>query len=183
MVRNREGNPGTTFILILFLLLLAGNESYAQEDDRGYIVAAGQNAPDFTVTTTEGKVFKLSENKGKIVMIQFTASWCSVCRKEMPHIENEIWQPLKGKDFVLIGLDRDEPLNVVTAFAKTMKITYPLAPDPAAGVFSLYAKKEAGVTRNVIIDKQGKIVFMTRLYDEKEFNAMKDIINKLVNKK
>jgi len=180
MVKGKGENSGNVLILILFSLLLTGNNSYAQEDDRGYIVEVGQNAPDFTVTTTEGKVFKLSENRGRIVMIQFTASWCSVCRKEMPHIENEIWQPLKGKDFVLIGLDRDEPLNVVTAFAKTMKITYPLAPDPAAGVFSLYAKKEAGVTRNVIIDKEGKIVYMTRLYDEKEFNSMKNIINKLV---
>ncbi len=179
--RSRVVNAGSTFLLVLFSLLLAATDCYAQEDERGYIVKVGQNAPDFTLTTTEGKVFKLSENRGKIVMIQFTASWCSVCRKEMPHIENEIWQPLKGKDFVLIGLDRDEPLKVVTAFAKTMKITYPLAPDPAAGVFSLYAKKEAGVTRNVIIDKQGKIVYMTRLYDEKEFNTMKNIINKLVN--
>jgi peroxiredoxin len=116
-------------------------------------------------------------------MLQFTASWCSVCRKEMPHIENEIWQPLKGKDFVLIGLDRDEPVDVVSAFAKTMKITYPLAPDPDAGVFSLFAVKEAGVTRNVIIDQKGKIVYLTRLYDETEFKAMKDVINKLVTTK
>jgi len=48
-----------------------------------------------------------------------------------------------------------------------MKITYPLAPDPGAGVFSLYALKEAGITRNVIIDRQGKIAFLTRLYEEK----------------
>jgi peroxiredoxin len=114
-------------------------------------------------------------------MIQFTASWCGVCRKEMPHIEKEIWLPLKDKDFVLIGIDRDEPLNVVTDFAVKMKITYPLAPDPEARVFSLYALKEAGVTRNVIIDRDGKIAFLTRLYEEHEFNAMKDVINTLIN--
>ena len=170
-------------ILIFFSLILATFNSYSQKDDRGYIVEAGQQAPDFTVTTTDGKMFKLSENKGKVIMLQFTASWCGVCRKEMPHIENEIWQPLKGKDFVLIGLDRDEPVDVVSAFAKTMRITYPLAPDPDAGVFSLFAVKEAGVTRNVIIDKKGKIVYLTRLYDETEFKAMKDVINKLVTTK
>jgi peroxiredoxin len=81
---------------------------------------------------------------------------------------------------VLIGIDRDEPPETVTAFAKKMKITYPLATDPNAEVFALYAKKEAGVTRNVIIDQQGKIVFLTRLYEEKEFNAMKDLIYNLV---
>lgn len=169
--------------LVLMPLLLLSTSIYAQEEDRGYIVEVGQTAPDFTVTTTHGKRFNLSENRGKVVMVQFTASWCSVCRSEMPHIESEIWLPLKDKDFVLIGLDRDEPVNVVAAFAQKMKITYPLAPDPEAKVFTLYAKKEAGVTRNVIIDRQGKIVYLTRLYDEKEFNAMKDVINNLVKQK
>lgn len=150
------------------------------EDDRGYIVEVGQMAPDFTVVTTEGDTFKLSDNRGKLVMLQFTASWCGVCREEMPHIENEIWQIHKDKDFVLIGLDRDEPPDVVKEFARTMNITYPLAPDPDAQVFSLYAKKEAGVTRNVIIDQQGKIVFLTRLYEEEEFNEMKEVINNTI---
>lgn len=169
-------------MFLIFLLICAGN-TFSQSDGRDYIVKVGQKAPDFTLTTTEGKTFRLSENKGKIIMLQFTASWCSVCRKEMPHIESEIWQPLKNKGLVLVGLDRDEPLNKVSDFAKTMKITYPLAPDPEAGVFSMYAKKEAGVTRNVIIDRQGNIAFLTRLYDEKEFNEMKKIINDLISKK
>jgi peroxiredoxin len=163
-------------------MLLTGTTNCSQEADTGYIVKKGQIAPDFTLTTTEGKIFSLSENRGKVIMLQFTASWCGVCRKEMPHIENEIWQPLKEKDFVLVGIDRDEPMNVATEFARKMNITYPLAPDSAARVFRLYAKKEAGVTRNVIIDKDGKIVFLTRLYDEKEFAEMKAIINKLIEK-
>ncbi|HLO57695.1 MAG TPA: TlpA disulfide reductase family protein [Bacteroidales bacterium] len=170
-----------TSILTLLALLITFSCTFCQEDDRGYIVETGQMAPDFTLTTTDGKVFKLSEQRGKIVMLQFTASWCGVCRKEMPHIESEIWQPLKAKDFVLVGLDRDEAPEVVSKFASTMKITYPLAPDPNADVFGLYALKEAGVTRNVIIDREGKIVFLTRLYEEKEFNNMKEVIFKLVN--
>ena len=161
----------------LTLLLPACNP---QQDDRGYIVAVGQQAPDFTVKLANNKTFKLSENRGKTIMLQFTASWCSVCRKEMPHIEDEIWIPLKKKPFILIGIDRDEPLDAVNEFAKKMQITYPLALDPGAAVFSLYAKKEAGITRNVIIDKTGKIIYLTRLYEEKEFNDMKEVINNLV---
>ena len=153
-----------------------------KEEDKGYIVQVGQQAPDFELTTTEGKTFRLSDQRGKVVMLQFTASWCGVCRKEMPHIENEIWLPLKDKDFVLVGVDRDEPMDVVRGFAEKMKITYPLAPDSAARVFGLYAKKEAGITRNVIIDRDGKIVFLTRLYEVEEFNKMKDVINDLVSK-
>src|SRR5512133_342615 len=110
--------------LILLALIITHSCAQSQEEDRGYIVKIGQIAPDFTLTTTEGKTFKLSDYRGKVVMIQFTASWCSVCRKEMPHIENEIWQPLRDKDFVLIGLDRNETAEVAAKFARTMKISY-----------------------------------------------------------
>jgi len=163
------------------LALSLTNCAQKEPAGRGYIVSVGQPAPDFTTTLANGDTFKLSDNRGKIVMLQFTASWCSVCREEMPHIEGEIWQPLKGKDFVLVGMDRDEPLDVVQAFADTMNITYPLALDPNADIFGLFAQKEAGVTRNIIIDRDGKIVFLTRLYEKKEFNEMKEVINNLVN--
>ena len=56
-------------------------------DSTGYIVKVGESAPDFTITLTDGKQMKLSELRGKVVMLQFTASWCGVCRKEMPFIE------------------------------------------------------------------------------------------------
>jgi len=167
-------------ILIIMMMVINCMTTVSQPDDRGYIVKTGETAPDFTVTTTEGKVFTLSEQRGKIVMLQFTASWCGVCRKEMPYIEREIWQPLRDNDFVLIGLDRDEPADVVREFASKTGVTYPLAPDPAAAVFSLYAEKQAGITRNVIIDRDGKIVYLTRLFDLEEFYGMKETIWELM---
>ena len=170
------------FLLQVVICLLVFSNSYSQEDDRGYIVDAGQAAPDFTATLIDGSKFTLSENRGKIIMLQFTASWCGVCRKEMPHIENEIWQPLKGKEFILIGIDRDEPLDVVKKFADKIGVTYHLALDPGADIFALFALLEAGVTRNVIIDDKGQIVFLTRLYEENEFNSMKETIFRLVDK-
>jgi Redoxin. len=109
----------------------------------------------------------------KVVMLQFTASWCGVCRKEMPFIERDIWQRWKSNpSFALYAIDRDEPLDVAKNFILSTGITYPMALDPGATHFQLYADKEAGVTRNIIIDKEGKIVFMTRLYNETEFKAM-----------
>lgn len=53
-------------------------------DAAGYIVKVGDEAPDFEMTLTDGSKVKLSDLKGKVVMLQFTASWCGVCRKEMP---------------------------------------------------------------------------------------------------
>ena len=57
-----------------------------------------------------------------------------------------------------------------------MAVTYPLALDPGADIFGLFAVKEAGVTRNVIIDRSGKIIFLTRLFDKEEFDRMKKVI-------
>lgn len=152
-------------------------------DERGYIVKTGDVAPDFEIKLTDGTVFKLSDNRGKVVMLQFTASWCGVCRKEMPHIEKRIWQPNKDKAFVLVGLDMDEPLETVVVFAKATGITYPLALDNGATVFKLFAEEKAGVTRNVLIDKEGKIVFLTRLFNEEEFGNLVSNIDMLVSQK
>ncbi|MGQ7870612.1 TlpA family protein disulfide reductase [Sunxiuqinia sp. sy24] len=149
--------------------------------DYGYIVKIGQQAPDFSTVSADGKAIQLSDFKGKVVMLQFTASWCGVCRKEMPHIEKDIWQKHKGNpDFALFGIDLDEPLEKVKKFAEQIPVSYSLLLDPEGKIFYSYAEKGAGVTRNVIIDKEGKIVYMTRLYKEEEFNEMKAVIDKLL---
>jgi peroxiredoxin len=135
------------------------------------------------MTITTGEKIRLSNLRGKVVMLQFTASWCSVCRKEMPYIESEIWQKYKNRsDFALFGIDRDEPLEKVLGFGKQIGITYPLGLDPGAGIFQLFAEKQAGVTRNVIIGRDGKIVYLTRLFETEEFNEMKNVIDFLLNK-
>jgi peroxiredoxin len=139
-------------------------------------------APDFTIKESNGYEYKLSELRGSVVMLQFTASWCSVCRKEMPFIEEEIWKPGKKLGLVVIGIDRDEPLETVQKFKQDLKVTYPLALDPGADIFGLFADKKAGVTRNVIIDRDGKIIFLTRLFEREEFDHMKKLIFDELNK-
>lgn len=148
-------------------------------DNRGYIVNVGDMAPDFIIEYTDGKTEKLSDLRGKLIMIQFTASWCGVCRKEMPHIEKDIW--LKHKDnpnFALIGIDLKEDKETTDKFAKDMKVTYPITLDTDGSRFALYTAPKAGVTRNIIIDKDGRIVLLTRLFEQEEFNEMVQFIDK-----
>lgn len=153
----------------------------AQADSTGYIVRIGEMAPDFTITLTDGKQVTLSSLRGKVVMLQFTASWCGVCRKEMPFIEKDIWLKHKDNaDFALIGIDRDEPLEKVLAFAKSTGVTYPLGLDLGADIFAKYALRDAGITRNVLIDREGKIVKLTRLYNEEEFASLVQQINEML---
>ena len=168
-------------IILAFALLISGITSAQTNDDRGYLVKVGDMAPNFSIKLTDGKTVKLSDLRGKTVMLQFTASWCSVCRKEMPFIERDIWLKHKANpNFALLAIDRDEPLEMVKNFAKAIPITYPIGLDPRADIFALYAKREAGVTRNVIIDKAGKIILLTRLYNEEEFKRMTDLLDSVL---
>ena len=65
-------------------------------------------------------------------------------------------------------------------FVEQTGVTYPLVLDPEADIFGLYADKQAGVTRNVIIGRDGRIVMMTRLYEEEEFDHMVAVIDSLL---
>jgi peroxiredoxin len=160
---------------ILFLVLASCSQR-KKAYDNGYLIRVGDMAPDFTINEAGGNSYRLSDLKGKVVMLQFTASWCSVCRTEMPYIEKEIWQQKNSSGLVVLGIDRDEPVDKVLKFKEDIGVTYPLALDPGADIFGLYANKEAGVTRNVIINRSGKIIFLTRLYERKEFEEMKKVI-------
>ena len=169
---------------VIFLLVSTSYAQIVQKEipaEYGYIVKPGQAVPDFDLVLPGGETINTTALRGRVVMLQFTASWCGVCRREMPHIESEIWQKHKDNpDFALYGIDLKEPEETVIGFRKQMGITYPLALDPDGEIFYSFAAQGAGVTRNVILDKSGKIVFMTRLFKEEEFNEMKEVVERLL---
>jgi len=165
--------------IFLFLIPLIN----LSQENRGYIVSIGDKTPEFFLNE---KNF-LEQNKGKVIMLQFTASWCSVCIREMPYIEEEIWQKHKeNEDFVLVALAKDteqfpQDIKEISQMIEKTNVTYPVFKDENSTIFSFFAEKKAGVTRNVIIDKKGNIAFLTRLFERNEFNEMKNKINNLLN--
>ncbi|HIN27225.1 MAG TPA: redoxin domain-containing protein [Candidatus Marinimicrobia bacterium] len=165
---------------LLFFLLSLTIAFSQTPDDRGYIVNVGDDSPSFVLDFPDGSQTSLADLKGQVTMLQFTASWCQVCREEMPQIEKKIWKVYKNLGLNVIGIDRDEPADVVTKFAKEVKVTYPLALDPGADIFALFADRNSGVTRNIILGPDGKIVFLTRLFEIQEFVDMKRIIHILL---
>ncbi|MEG0517621.1 MAG: TlpA disulfide reductase family protein [Bacteroidales bacterium] len=171
--------------IILATALLFCSHAYAQQQDdtRGYIVKVGDMVPQFDIQLLNGEKIPIDKLKGKVVMLQFTASWCGVCRKEMPFIEKDIWLKLKGNpQFALYGIDLKEDAAKTEAFAKAIPVTYPITLDPNGDTFNLFCAPGAGVTRNIILDRTGKIMMLTRLYDEKEFGEMVELINKELKK-
>lgn len=149
--------------------------------EHDYIVKVGDVAPDFTLQLTDGSEFTLSDCRGKVVMLQFTAGWCGICRNEMPHIESCIWQRHKeNKDFVLVGIDREETKEEIEAYINKVGTTYPMAMDVNGDVFAQYALRNSGITRNVLIDREGRIVMLTRRFEEAEFNALVEKIDEML---
>ena len=165
---------------LLFFLLSLTIALSQTPDNRGYIVSVGDDSPNFVLNFPNGTQISLADLKGQVTMLQFTASWCHVCREEMPHIEKEIWKVYKNMGLNVIGIDRDEPADIITKFVKEVKVTYPIALDPGANIFALFADRNSGVTRNIILGPDGKIVFLTRLFEIQEFDDMKRVIHSLL---
>jgi len=164
----------------LMTVFASCNEEVKEQGDRGYHVKVGDRVENIKFNLIDGSILTLTELKGRVVVLQFTASWCSVCRKEMPFLETEVWQKYKDDDLVLIGVDLDEPLDKVQAFVKKMETTYPMSLDPDGLIFSKFAYKGAGVTRNVVIGKDGRIAYLTRLFEREEFDHMKAKIEEMI---
>ncbi len=173
-------NRISTFLSLILSLLLVTSLYSQTPDDRGYIVKVGDKVENIEFELIDGTKTSLHELKGQVVMLQFTASWCSVCRKEMPFIEDEIWQVYKDQGLMVIGVDRDEPLETVLQFQEKIGTTYPLSLDIGAEIFRKFASAKSGVTRNVLINKEGEIVFLTRLFEREEFDELKMEIRKLL---
>lgn len=89
-------------ILVLFVFTSC-SEKVKEQGDRGYHVKVGDRVENIDFAISDGSVMRLDDLKGKVVVLQFTASWCSVCRKEMPFLEKEVWQKHKDNDFMLIN--------------------------------------------------------------------------------
>jgi len=164
-------------LLLILLTSFVFSSLFAQTmDNRGYVVQKGELSPKFEIELLSGDTLSNQSLLGQVVVLQFTASWCSVCRKEMPHLESEVWQKFKDDAFLLVGIDLKEDEATTLEFAAKMGVTYPMASDLEGRLFSLFAGPKQGVTRNIVINKKGEIVFLTRLYDRVEFEQMIEII-------
>lgn len=135
----------------------------------------GDKAPTFSFTTLDGKTFNTAELKGKVIMINFFATWCPPCKKELPVLQKNISEKYAGnEEFVLVVVGREHNMEVLKKFAKDTGLDLPFAPDPERKIYSLYAEKT--IPRNVIIGKDGNISYQAIGYDEEEFKKIEDHI-------
>jgi len=109
---------------------------------------------DFTLTDIEGKSWTLGALRGKVVLVNFWATWCPPCRKEMPDLEN-LYGRFKDRGFVILAIS-DEDATKVKPFIAQRGITYPILLDPGRKVNDLFVV--AGIPKSFVYDRSGKLV-------------------------
>ena len=145
------------------------------------IAKQGTMAPDFTVELFGGKTLKLSELRGKVVLVNFWATWCPPCREELTRVQKEIIDRFAGKEFVFLPISRGEEYNTVAAFRKRMGYDFTMGLDPDQKIFRRYATNY--IPRNFLIDRDGKVVLASIGYDKAEFAHLIETIEKTINNK
>ena len=140
------------------------------------LVKVGQVAPDFSVEMLDGRVIKLSELRGKVVMVCFWATWCPPCRQEMAHLQEGVIDHFAGKDLVVLPISRGEQRDVVEKFIAYNGYTFGVGLDPERAIYDLYASNF--VPRTFIINKRGKVTYRVAGYDEQTAKAVNAAIAK-----
>lgn len=152
-------------ILLLFSMAINTN---AQNDKE--LVKTGQQAPGFSVKMFDGTTIDIDQLRGKVVLINFWATWCPPCRQELTRVQKEIIDRFKGKDFVFLPISREDSYEKIKVFREQNKYTFPMGMDTDRKIFSLFALET--IPRNYLIDKKGKIVFMETGYSEESFEKL-----------
>jgi len=119
-------------------------------------VKVKQIAPDFTLASNKGANIRLKDLRGKVVMINFWATWCAPCRKELPLL-NTLYNKYKSKGFVLLGVNIDEKSSLAKKMIKELKINFPVLYDNTQSTSESYDLQAMPST--FIVDKNGVIRF------------------------
>ncbi|MBI5343777.1 MAG: TlpA family protein disulfide reductase [Deltaproteobacteria bacterium] len=118
-------------------------------------MAAGRDSMDFTLPDLDGKVSSLRDYRGKVVFLNFWATWCKPCEEEMPSMQ-ALYESLKDKPFEIVAVSVDsEGPDVVKAFAKKYGITFKILHDRKGRIKEMY--KTTGVPETFIIDQNGVV--------------------------
>jgi peroxiredoxin len=147
--------------------------------DSANLLKPGSRLPSFTLTTIDGNKISPSDLEGKVVLINFFATWCGPCMQEMPELYRDIWQKYRNnKDFMLLVIDREEKPAVVKAWADKKQFDIPFCLDEKRETYSMFATKF--IPRNYLFDRKGILVYHSMGFEKEEFGRLKNQLEELL---
>ena len=145
------------------------------QNEGGDVVKVGDQMPAFTIVNDNGTKTPSSSLKGKVILINFFATWCPPCQKELAEVQETLWPKYKdNKDFALLVIGREHTDADLQKYNEKKGFTFPLYPDKSRFIYGAFAKNL--IPRCYLIDKSGKIIYQTKGYNDTEFaELMKNI--------
>jgi len=128
----------------------------------------GVKPPPLALKDISGKTHDLKSYRGKVVLVNFWATWCPPCREEMPSMQR-LKEKMAGRDFVMLGINSAEPPDEVGRFLELIKVDFPILYDPKGHITKRW--KVYGLPTSFLVDKEGKVRYTltgTKEWDEKE---------------
>jgi cytochrome c biogenesis protein CcmG/thiol:disulfide interchange protein DsbE len=138
-------------LLILAIAVVACSGTGA-EVSRG--INVGNRAPDFSLEALDGTKLSLQDQRGKVVLINFWATWCPPCRAEIPDIE-AAFEARQDDGFVVLGINVEEPRETVLPFVDEFEMSYPVLLDESGRLLQTY--RAMRLPMSVIVDQDGMI--------------------------
>jgi peroxiredoxin len=157
-VMRRKAVCHVTTIVAALGLLLGGRVADAREhlfEAMGMAKVPAKAAPDFTLLNTDGQQIALQQYRGKVVFLNFWATWCIPCREEMPAIER-LHQTYQAQELAIISIDLKESADQVKVFFQKHGLSFPALLDPNGSVFRDYLV--AGMPTTYLIDRDGTML-------------------------
>ena len=138
---------------------------------------AGAPAPTFQLNSSSGRAVRLADLKGQIVLVNFWASWCGPCRKEMPILE-QLNRQYHNKGVALVGVNVEPDSGAAAAWLKDTPVSFPILFDVDSKVSKLYQVE--GMPNTVILDRKGIVRYIHRGYSAGAENEYLDQIRALI---
>lgn len=168
-----------TFYLIASLFLTF-NSSLAQVETT--FTNINDPIPVFDFENSRSTKLVSTELKGKTVLIVFFATWCGPCRKELPHIQADIYNKYKNnKNFELLIFGREHSWDEVIKFKTDNKYSMPFYPDQNRSIYSKFAGQY--IPRNFLFSSEGKLIFSSIGFEQKDFEELKKHLEKELKKR